>query len=262
MKRRDRFSWTRDALLTLWRYQAEKRLLSLPREIRRGLKQYRADHRLLSEFIAPGDLVFDVGANTGVKTRVYLALGARVVAFEPQPACRAILEERFGQKVVIDPRALSDREGTAELQIPQLSTIASVAPKWIQAVTESGRFSDYAWSETHVVPTTRLETAISTYGLPAFCKIDVEGHEEAVVNGLQTPLPALSLEFTPEYRDSLVRSIERLATLANYEWNCVPLTDAGAGFHFARWMPPEEFAAFLRAYNYKEAADVYARLNA
>jgi hypothetical protein len=36
-------------------------------------------------FIRPGDLVFDVGANVGKRSAVFLDLGATVVAIEPNP---------------------------------------------------------------------------------------------------------------------------------------------------------------------------------
>ncbi len=38
-----------------------------------------------SQFIRPGDLVFDIGANRGDRTEVFVQMGARVVAAEPQP---------------------------------------------------------------------------------------------------------------------------------------------------------------------------------
>src|SRR5271154_272335 len=43
--------------------------------------------RFYKQFIKPGDLVFDVGANIGVKTAAFLAAGARVIAVEPVPFC-------------------------------------------------------------------------------------------------------------------------------------------------------------------------------
>jgi predicted RNA methylase len=41
-----------------------------------------------SQFVSSGDLVFDVGANVGNRSKIFSRLGARVIAFEPQPACR------------------------------------------------------------------------------------------------------------------------------------------------------------------------------
>jgi 16S rRNA A1518/A1519 N6-dimethyltransferase RsmA/KsgA/DIM1 with predicted DNA glycosylase/AP lyase activity len=62
------------------------------RALRRALvpserRQFLQHRSLLSEFIKPGDLAFDIGANVGNKTETLLSLGATVVAFEPQPSC-------------------------------------------------------------------------------------------------------------------------------------------------------------------------------
>ena len=46
-------------------------------------------HRAL---VQEGDLVFDIGANVGDMTALYLELGARVVSVEPQEECLKGLE--------------------------------------------------------------------------------------------------------------------------------------------------------------------------
>lgn len=55
---------------------------------RRALVHYR-------QFVKSGDLVFDVGANVGNRTAVFLRLGARVVAVEPHASCVAELTNRW-----------------------------------------------------------------------------------------------------------------------------------------------------------------------
>ncbi len=229
-------------------------------------RRIAAGRRLYSHFIARGDLVFDIGANHGLKTQTFLALGAKVVAFEPQHACREVLGARFATDgLIIDPRALSHHEGTAVLRVPQASTLASMNPSWVAAVKASGRFPDHEWTAEEEVTTTRLETAIAEYGEPAFCKIDVEGNEEAVVRGLERPLKALSLEFVPEYSDGLIRAVTRLSHLGSYEWNFVRLADDGterSSFDLSQWMATAAFLAFLAAYVGDTPGDVYARLQA
>jgi FkbM family methyltransferase len=44
---------------------------------------------------------------------------------------------------------------------------------------------------------TTLDELIGKHGVPVFIKIDVEGFEEAVLQGLSQPVRALSFEFTP-----------------------------------------------------------------
>jgi hypothetical protein len=77
---------------------------------REGLTFYR-------QFIRPGDLCFDIGANVGHKTEMFLSLGARVISVEPQPqlieeigrvfVCKRV-ERRLKLRV---PRRLEIRQG-------------------------------------------------------------------------------------------------------------------------------------------------------
>lgn len=68
------------------------------------------------QFVPKGGLVFDVGANIGAYTEVFLKLGARVVASEPDPKfLKALQTVRPADRVVIEPVALGDAEGQATL---------------------------------------------------------------------------------------------------------------------------------------------------
>ena len=55
--------------------------------------------RFYRPFVPAGGLAFDIGAHTGNRLHAFLALGARVVAVEPQPELVARLERRFGKEV-------------------------------------------------------------------------------------------------------------------------------------------------------------------
>src|SRR5262245_48030625 len=47
------------------------------------------------QWVKPGDLVFDIGANIGNRTRVFASMGARVIAVEPLPQCYWALRWMF-----------------------------------------------------------------------------------------------------------------------------------------------------------------------
>jgi len=168
---------------------------------RRGLQLYRA-------FINPGDLVFDVGAHEGERTGVFLALGARVVAVEPGESSVAVLERQFGahQQVEIVPRAAADTVGEADLFVcSEASTLTTMSRDWM-----TGRFSDYEWDRVERIKTTTLDALISEHGVPAFCKIDVEGFELDVLRGLSQAIPALSFEFVGENLQAVNQCLDRL----------------------------------------------------
>src|SRR4051812_6131238 len=66
---------------------AGRRLLDLYHRIR--FRDYWLDEQrrreLYRPYVRPGDLVFDIGANAGRVTETFMALGAQVVAVEPNP---------------------------------------------------------------------------------------------------------------------------------------------------------------------------------
>jgi FkbM family methyltransferase len=174
-------------------------------------------------FVPRGGLCFDVGANVGNRSALFLELGARVVAVEPQQDCQRALEELFGHdpRFTLVGKALGPQPGIGTLKQTSVpaSTISSMSADWIDRVRSSGRFREYEWTRSEQVEITTLDALIAEHGLPAFCKIDVEGFEDEVLRGLSSALPGLSLEFTPEHLDSTERCLARLEELGPYEYN-------------------------------------------
>lgn len=167
-----------------------------------------------STLIKPGDLCFDVGANTGNRTAIFLSLGAKVVSIEPQPACVEKLYQKFGNQITVIAKGLGAEEGVLPMHINDVSTLSSFSEEWITKMQED-RFSQYKWSETVLVPITTLDLLINQYGIPSFCKIDVEGFELQVLRGLTQAIPMISFEYAvPEAKSNLLEVIKRLDSLA------------------------------------------------
>lgn len=94
-----------------------------------------AENTLYQCFIRPGDLVFDVGANMGMRTKLFLQLGARVVAIEPQKACAAFLSSVLPPaRATVVNKALGSQDGQAELHVSTAHTLSSLSPEWIEAI--------------------------------------------------------------------------------------------------------------------------------
>ncbi len=191
----------------------------------KSLRQWTAhDQEMLefySQFVRHGTLCFDIGANIGNRTKIFLKLGANVVAVEPQDECISILRSVFGnnRNLSIVSGAVGSSEGEAEIIKCNSNTISSLSPEWIEAVTKSGRFSGYKWTEKKIVPMTTLNKLIAKYGKPIFIKIDVEGFEFQVIRGLSQPIRTISFEFTPEYIESAYKCINLLSVLGEVRLN-------------------------------------------
>ena len=164
-----------------------------------------------STIIGSDDLVFDVGANVGQRAAIFSELARTVVAFEPQTECVRHLRSRFRFKrnVEIQPVALSETAGEAVIYESSAHTVSSMSPKFIESVGKKV-FKDETWDGQVVVKTRTLDQMIDRYGVPRFIKIDVEGFELNVLNGLSRPVPLLSFEFIPLALDEVAKCLSRL----------------------------------------------------
>ena len=228
-------------------------------------RPWRARERLAfyRRFVEPGDLCFDIGAHVGNHVSAWLALGARVVALEPQPQFAAFLrnEHRDRPEVTVIEQAVGRAAGQATLMISTLApTVSSVSADWVQEVQSSAGFSRVDWDRSVTVEMTTLDALIAAHGRPAFCKIDVEGAEAEVLAGLSQPLPQLCFEFVPAARGVALACLERLAALGDYRFNLV----VGERPRFA--LPDWTDAVGLRRHLESldpdsRSGDVYARLS-
>jgi FkbM family methyltransferase len=212
-------------------------------------------------FVAPGDVCFDVGANIGNRVKILLELGARVVAVEPQRECARILQRAFGHdpRFTLVPKALGAVEGHSQMMICDADTLSSLSKHWVEAVTESGRFAERSWDRTEAVELTTLDRLVEEYGAPVFVKIDVEGFEYEVVQGLSHPVKALSLEFTPELIESTFQCLEHLDRIGEIRANY----SIGESMRMAQveWVDRQKMVEILAAFetDHQIFGDVYVR---
>lgn len=181
-------------------------------------------YRNLLEDFRPGDLIFDIGANQGAKTDIFLRLGARVVAVDPDESNQAILEEKFltyrlvKKPVSLVGKAVGEKNGLETFWVDEPgSGKNTLNQKWVEILqNDRNRFGkELKFRHTTQVEVTTLETLILTYGPPFFIKIDTEGYESNVLCGLQHPVPYLSFEVNlPEFRSEGLRCVGSLNCLA------------------------------------------------
>lgn len=195
--------------------------------------------------ISEGSLCFDVGANIGKKTDLFLSLGARVVCVEPQSNCANTLSEKFkdNQNVKIVNTALGEKEDLLDIFVSPSDTVSTMSKDFIE-ITSLERFKGIVWDKTEKVDVTTLDNIILEYGLPDYCKIDVEGYEVEVLKGLTKKIKFISIEFTPELKHKTFECIDIINKIGEYEYNY----SEGEShlFTFDSWKSSEEIIEFLK----------------
>lgn len=218
--------------------------------------------RFYRPFVKEGSLCFDIGAHLGNRTNAWHALGATTIALEPQPQCVEYLKKRFYQKeaVTLVEKAVGNQVGTANLYISELTpTISTLADEdWRQAMNDATSF-EVTWDETVTVPVTTLNALIEKYGLPDFCKIDVEDFEVQVLQGLNHPIPVLSFEYFNPTLYRVFECMDLIDALGDYEYNWS--FGESQQFNSEAWLSSKEMRTIFEAYTTEDrSGDVYARL--
>ena len=219
---------------------------------RRGQVRF---YQALLEGFRGGDLIFDIGANVGEKSDVFLRIGARVLAVEPDIRAQEILRAKFlkyrlsPKPVTIVRKAVSDRiaVGTMWVDGPG-SALNTLSQKWVDALRENRetheRFDPnldaLEFASRKQVETTTIEQLITEHGSPFFIKIDVEGHELNTLRGLRRPVPCLSFEVNlPEFRGEAMQCLDLLRELST-EGRCNYTADCSRGLFLERWVDPRD----------------------
>lgn len=197
-------SWTPPST---FREKVKRTLFSPKQELRRvvarELRRGEPELRLLPDLVDPARAAVDVGANRGVWTHQLAGLCPRVYAFEPNPKMFAILDAARPANVEAHRIGLSDRTGVAKLKVP-----------WSRRGYSNQHASlEMNWSAAQKFGVVEIATArLDDLDIPpcGFIKIDVEGHEAAVVAGaadlIERDRPTLLIELEERHCD---RTIER-----------------------------------------------------
>ncbi len=187
--------------------------------------------RFVEQMCDKDSTVVDVGACWGSYTYFFAKAAREVLALEPNPDLAAYLQRVVPDNVTVRHAAASDTAGRATLRIPRHGR----DPFALASLSDDAEDDAFRVVE---VETVRLDDlGLDDVGL---LKIDVEGHEEAVLDGavglLTGRRPEVLIEMEERHRPGVVARIgERFASYG-YE---------GAFYLDGSWVPFEEFSVDL-----------------
>ncbi len=188
------------------------------RRWRRGPEEPELE--LLPILCGTDKVTVDIGANFGMYTARLSALSRRCIAFEPIPAFARMLRRGFGNRVEVHACALSDAKGTARLRVPDLFTGYATIDPANRLATRAQDVIDEVEVETGLLDQFELADV-------GFIKIDVEGHEEAVLRGAVVTLarcrPNLLVEVEERHNPGSVRRI--VTWMADRDYAAVTVVD-------------------------------------
>ncbi len=142
------------------------------------------DHKIMLEkTLKPGMLVFDIGANVGYYPLMELQLIGKtgnLIAIEPSPSNIELLKKNLAlnsyQDIEVISGAVSDENGISKFYLSEFSNLNTFHP--------TGTGEKFVTGETIDVKTYSVPVLAEKYGAPDLIRMDVEGHEVEVINGM------------------------------------------------------------------------------
>ena len=156
--------------------------------------------------------------------------------------------------------AVGAKKGILPLQIsnlhPTVSTLANT--DWQQTVSAIAK-NKIVWDETIDISVTTLDLLIGEYGLPHFCKIDVEGFEAEVLSGLTQAIPVISFEFFSFTPQITLDCLEHIDRLGDYEFNWS--VGESQKMFINKWASADEILESIQGFSKEKfSGDIYAKL--
>lgn len=206
-------------------------------------------------------LIFDIGANVGERSFIFSMISEKVILLEPNPELNSLLRTRFSKSsnVKIINKACSEDVSKLDFYLGDNHLVSTFSTDFISHKKKSGE--DSGWNSKLLIQTVTLDSLIIEYGIPDFCKIDVEGFEKNVIKGLNRKIGMISFEFnSPAFIEDSIWNIKKLKNLGYSSFNIS--FGESLEFIFSDWISPLELIEFLKKdsrFLNNTYGDIYAR---
>jgi FkbM family methyltransferase len=162
-------------------------------------------------------LLFDIGANRGDAVVAGLELSFdKIIALEPAPKMFMMLHNNFKNNPEVVPLkyAVSDSNNEKiEFYECVEDGLSSINIDWLTADNALYKGKEY---RTIYATTCTIDSLVEKYGLPDLVKIDVEGAETQVFNGMTCKPKKLCFEWSLFTLDQHIEQLKRLRDVNGY----------------------------------------------
>lgn len=186
----------------------------------KALKKYKnliLQIQFYKKLIKKDDLCFDIGANIGKKSKLFLSLKAKVIAFEPQTKCFQFLNKINNSNFTYHSFGVGSKNETKQLYLANHIEVATFSNKMIDFYTTE----NLKWKKNEEVIVKKLDTLIEEFGLPDYCKIDTEGFELDILSNLSYKIPIIEFEFNEAFVNETLLILDYISNLGNYQFNYI-----------------------------------------
>jgi len=173
--------------------------------------------RLLPALARPDLVSIDIGASGGIYTLALLPFSSRIFSFEPRiEGVRDLIEMTrvLHLPIQVETIALSNREGKAEMRMLLRDLGRSTIASENNLMDPDGSPIQSTWVAKKTLDSYRLSKV-------GFIKIDVEGHEKAVLEGAAETIDSnrcnLLIEMEERHCQGVVQSVKELLQTKFYE---------------------------------------------
>ena len=179
------------------------------------------------------NLVFDIGYNHGEFSRAVLKEfeDCKVIALEANESLYLNQVGTIPEVPLINFLVSNEDGAEKDFYINYQDGISTASKEF----TENSRFaagSKYVyntggWDKAIHVNTITLDSIISKYGAPDLIKVDVEGYERTVLEGLSRKVPLLCFEFHEEFTLDGIACLDHLHSIGFSEFGLIGFFEEG-----------------------------------
>ena len=180
---------------------------------------------------------FDVGANIGTYSEVFLKLCKKCIAIEPNRELINIIKKNNNKlikrgKLQLIQAGLGSVCSEKDFFISSSHTISSFSKEWVEAIRPK-MFSHTKIVKTEKVQMLTLDYIIENNFMPNYIKMDIEGYELEAIKGLSQYIDIISFEYTlPHLKQDFNDIILKIDSLGCYSFKVLVIGEYAFKYTF------------------------------